>query len=553
MSALIILSLTLPLLASGFVLLPASRAATLQLAPFAPLPALALALSAPIGTELDLPSLLLGTRFGLDQTGRMFLLFTSFVWLISGWFAKGYLYDDARRHWFWAFFLATQAGNFGLCIAQDAASFYFLFALMTFAAYGLVVHTATPEAFRAGRIYLIMAVIGEAALVTGLLLAVHAGAGHLMPALAAAPVSGATVALLLGGFGIKAGLPLLHLWLPLAHPVAPVPASAVLSGVMLKAGLLGWLRFLPLGSAAMPEAGSILMTLGLVAMFFGVAVGLTQSNVKVLLAYSSISQMGFMALGVGAGLVAPALWPLLLPAVTLYASHHALAKSALFLGSGVAKTWPGNRLVLIGLALPALALAGMTFTSGALVKTGLKYALAGMPAPWPDVLDWLLPIAAMGTALLLTRFMILAADRSTEENHRGMVVPWTLLLLAVAASSWWLAPDGAAAQVLGWDALLASAWPVLAALLIAAPIWRRGWRVPSIPPGDLVVPLEASYAAMMRRRISLPALPQLPAYFSEHQTIWSRLENAMQNWMVAGILWLVLLFVLGWFFVGSRG
>ena len=77
--------------------------------------------------------------------------------------------------------------------------------------------------------------------------------------------------------------------------------------------------------------------------------------------------------------------------------------------------------------------------------------------------------------------------------------------------------------------------------------------MPSIPPGDLVVPLEASYAAMMRRRISLPALPQLPAYFSEHQTIWSRLENAMQNWMVAGILWLVLLFVLGWFFVGSRG
>lgn len=504
MTALIFFALLLPLAATVLLLLSATRPVMLRLAPWMPLPALALALFAPIGIQVDLPWLLLGTRFGLDETGRMFLLFTSFVWLVAGWFAHAYMQNEheaARLKRFWAFFLATQAGNLGLCMAQDAAGFYMLFTLMTFAAYGLVVHAGTAEAFRAGRIYLIMAVIGEAALVAAILLAVHAADNHYLDALAAAPVSNLTAALLLGGFGVKVGLPLLHLWLPLAHPVAPVPASAVLSGVMLKAGVLGWLRFLPLGVVTLPEAGIVMMTLGLVAMFYGVAIGLAQSNVKVLLAYSSISQMGFMTLGVGAGLTAPELWPLLLPAISLYALHHALAKSALFLGVGVARSFPGKRLVLIGLALPALALAGMTFTSGALVKTGLKYSLANLAAPWPQLLDWLLPAAAMGTALLLCRFMILMAARPGAENHPGVQWPWLVLLMAVALSSWWLAPEGAAARMLHGPALLASSWPVAAALVIAAIAWRRPWRrIPAIPPGDLVVPMEQALAAMWRLR-----------------------------------------------------
>lgn len=550
MSSLIVISVLLPLLAAVLVLVPRTRAATLRLAPSAAVPALALSLTAPIGTQLDLAWLLLGTQLALDETGRMFLLFTSFVWLISGWFAQGYLHDDPRRHRFWAFFFATQAGNFGLCIAQDAASFYFLFSLMTFAAYGLVVHTATPEALRAGKIYLIMAVIGEATLVVGILLAAHAADTLSLTAFAAAPVSGMTVALLLAGFGVKVGVPLLHLWLPLAHPVAPVPASAVLSGVMLKAGLLGWIRFLPLGGAAMPEAGEIIMIMGLLAMFFGVAAGLTQSNVKVLLAYSSISQMGFMTLGVGAGLTAPDLWPLLLPAVSLYALHHALAKSALFLGSGVAKTWPGNKLILIGLALPALALSGMPFTSGTVVKSGLKYALADLRAPWPDVLHWLLPCAAFGTSLLLIRFLILASKRTTEENHRGMVIPWILLLAAVVGASWWRAPESAATKALSHEALLASAWPIVLALILAFLVWRTNWRTPVIPPGDLVVPIEKAVAAAKRFHFRAPALPQTPRLFTEDQKFWSRVENAMQNWSVAGVLWLVLLLFLGLLFAG---
>jgi formate hydrogenlyase subunit 3/multisubunit Na+/H+ antiporter MnhD subunit len=357
-----------------------------------------------------------------------------------------------------------------------------LFALMTFAAYGLVVHTGSAEAHRAGRVYLVMAVLGEAALVAGMLLTVHAASSHYLSDLAVAAPPTAAILLLLFGFGIKVGMPLLHMWLPLAHPVAPIPASAVLSGVMLKAGLLGWLRFLPLGSVALPQAGTLLLTAGLLAMFLGVAAGLCQREPKVLLAYSSISQMGFMTLGVGAGLLAPQLWPVLLPAVGLYALHHALAKSALFLGVGVAQANAGRRWVLVGMALSALALAGAPLTSGLLAKTALKAGLAGLPAPWDALLPVLLPLAALGTALLMARLLFLLAHIQAHGGS-GLAAPWWMLV-ALGTLLPWVLPS---AVMAAWPGAL---WPILLAAAIAALLVRSGLRARALPPGDILLVLE---------------------------------------------------------------
>jgi formate hydrogenlyase subunit 3/multisubunit Na+/H+ antiporter MnhD subunit len=136
----------LPLLLALGLVARALRPAALALAPWAALPGLALAVTG--GTEIDLPWLLLGTRLGLDGTSRAFLLFTAVLWLAAGPYARAYLEDDPRAPRFFAFFLATMAGNLGLVLAQDIASFYLFFALMTFAAYGLVVYTGTDEARR---------------------------------------------------------------------------------------------------------------------------------------------------------------------------------------------------------------------------------------------------------------------------------------------------------------------------------------------------------------------------------------------------------------------
>jgi len=210
---------------------------------------------------------------------------------------------------------------------------------MTFAAYGVIVHVGSAPARRAGKVYIIMALLGEALLICALLLATAAAGGtdlrQIPAAVAASPLRNLIIALVLTGFGVKAGAVPLHLWHPLAHPVAPTPASAVLSGGMIKAGLLGWLRFLHLGEVVLPEWGALCIAVGLATASYGVVVGLTQDEPKTVLAYSSVSQMGFMLTGIGIGLSAPVAWPAALSAVLLYALHHGLAKGALFLGVGV--------------------------------------------------------------------------------------------------------------------------------------------------------------------------------------------------------------------------
>jgi len=544
MTALALPSLLLPLALVPLVLTSATRAAALRLAPWAPLPALGLAMLTTPGWAIDLPGVLVGVRLGLDATGQSFLLFTALVWLLAGLFARGWLRDDLRRSRFWSFFLATQAGNLGLCVALDAVSFYVLFALMSFAAYGLIVHTGSDEALRAGRVYLAMAVLGETLLVAGLMLAVSAAGTHQFGGLATASLSNPAVALLIAGFGVKLGMPLLHMWLPLAHPVAPVPASAVLSGVMLKAGLLGWVRCLPLGAQVLPEAGATLILAGLAAMFLGVAAGLMQRDLKVLLAYSSVSQMGYLGIGVGAGLVAPAAWPVLLPALGFYALHHALAKSALFLGAGLIGTHGANGLRLAALALPALALAGAPLTSGMAAKAALKLALTPLPEPWPGFINTALPLAALGTALLMARFLWLAWQSPKPHDARaqpsGLHPPWLLAVFASAVLPLSMPP----ANVPAWQitSLADASWPLAFAAALAIAALRLRLAAPRLPPGDLLHPLirVVTMLAVHRPDTRMPALPEaMPraAWVVRHSA------GAIAGGRMGG-LWLALLAVL---------
>jgi formate hydrogenlyase subunit 3/multisubunit Na+/H+ antiporter MnhD subunit len=517
-------SLAAPLLVAILLWFAASRAAALRLAPWTPLPALVLALAVPDTHEFKLPWLLLDTRLALDETGRVFLLLTALIWLAAGWYARAWLANDSRRPAFAGFFLLAQAGNLGVCLALDAASFYFFFALMSFAAYGLIVHDRSATSRHAGKVYLALALAGETLILIGLLLAV--GDHPLAPAC------------LILGFGVKTGLPLLHLALPLAYAAAPIPAAAVLAGAMIKAGVLGWLRFLPLGEAALPDAGTALLLAGLTAIFFGSAVGLTQRQPSALLAYSSISQLGFITLAVGAGLLAPALWPLLLPAVLLYAVHHALAKTALFLGLGVLQRRGATPGILVGLALPALALAGAPLTSGMLAKSALKHALAALPPPWAGTLPLLLALGALGTALLMLRLWWLVRREPAQEATAaaGLVAPWLLTLLAVVGLTAWLAPAPILRDTFTLASLPGASWPLLAALALAFAALRLRLRALAIPPGDLLLPLERMLAALWAWRRHLPRLtaPAAPAAPPA-----PRLETQLRAWPLAGLLWLL--------------
>jgi hydrogenase-4 component B len=495
-TSLLLAALLLPLGLAALWSITGLRSAVGRLTPWAPLPALALSFVGP-GGAVQLDWLLLGTGLGLTEITRVFLLLTAALWLGAGIHARGYLEHDPDRPRFELLWLLTLTGNLLLILALDVVGFYAGFALMTFAAYGLVVHTGKPRARRAGRVYLVMAVLGEGMILAGILLAVGEPAAAVLPLLADLPAVVAQsarrdllIALLFFGFGVKAGLPLLHLWLPLAHPVAPVPASAVLSGAMIKAGLLAWLHFLPIGEVSLPGWSALAIGAGLLGAFGAAFVGLHQHEPKTVLAYSSVSQMGLITVGVGMALQEPALAPLLMAAVTVYALHHAMAKGALFLGVAVARhPGPlGGLLLWVLLALPALALAGI-LNSGVIAKMGLKTAFhTAAPVPeWWGHLPRLLELAAVATTLVLARYLWLLRTESRGDHAPLSVwVGWGLVLAAAPAlillpEYWGLTPRGSVTAE-DWVRL---GWPVLAGTLLAllGIRWLRPW---PIPPGDLL-------------------------------------------------------------------
>jgi formate hydrogenlyase subunit 3/multisubunit Na+/H+ antiporter MnhD subunit len=514
-----------------------TRVLVLLLTPWAALPALvAASLLTPDEAHWHFPGLLLGSEIGLDAAGQVFFLLAALLWTVSGVYARSYLRQSSRREEFYLFFLLSMAGNFILIVTQDLFGFYLGFSLMSFAAYGLIIHDRSAAAQRAGRIYMMLTVVAELMLFVALIVAAGISGATTFEALRAGlavmdPADRNLVILLgVAGCGIKAGLFGLHVWLPLAHPVAPAPASAVLSGAMIKAGLLGWLQLLPLGLIALPGWGTAMILLGLTAAFYGVAVGLTQRDPKTLLAYSSISQMGVMTMAVGVGLLMPHTWPLILPAITFYALHHGLSKGALFLGTGFAGS--GSRLqqrwIWLAMWLPALALAGAPWTSGMLAKQLVKTHTLNAPAPWDALLPLLLSVSALATALLMARLLYLlrpAARSSAPAPARGLIAPWMALLLTVVLAPWWFTAAIDASEMNTW-LVLDSLWPVLAATAVAWIVLRLNLfrTLQSVPAGDILALLPHTFKLLRLSR----GTGNIPARFNSD---W----NALQTGMLAGL------------------
>ncbi len=553
----------LPLLSAMALAIPRWRPVMFHLIPWAALPALAAAGLLPEEGFVTFRWVFLQAKFGVDATGRLFLFVTSALWLLAGVFGTSYLAADRRRAKFFLFYALAMSGNLGLILSQDMVGFYVFFTLMGFASYGLVVHTGDPDAVRAGRVYITFVVTGEILLFSGLLmLAVSADSLNFVDLKHATPTH-TTLILVLVGFGIKVGALPLHVWLPLAYPAAPTPASAVLSGAMINAGLLGWLRFIPAESVATPAWGAVCILAGLTAAFYGVAVGVTQSNPKTILAYSSISQMGLITVGFGIALWNPASAAGPLLAVTLYAVHHGFAKGALFIGVGLLATAAtgsrASKVAWTGLALAALSLAGAPLTSGAVAKAALKSAIYLVPQAWQTALAFLLPIASAGTTVLMGRLAYVLADRPPTHGRpgRAMWLPWIGMLVLVAASLFVL-PGAKDAASLSFGGIKASLWPVTAGGALTALGWTAARRklpfsLPRLPAGDIVVFYSAAVDFLFRIAGSVEkakpgVFPVARAYKGLYEKAIVPLhsvESSGAKWQTSGFL--LLLLVCGFF------
>lgn len=556
-----------PVVAPMVAAVAVSSAARTWLPMLAPIPALLLGAFGAPGPPPPLRWILLEATIDLGLGARPLLVMTAFAWMVAGASARR-LIDD--RPGFAAMLLLTYAGNVGVLLAADVVTFYVMFAWMTFAAYGLIVHERTGPARRAGRVYVVLAVLGEVALLTGLVLAAsHAGStpmSEVAGSLADAPRQSLIIALLVIGFGVKVGLVPLHVWLPLAHPAAPVAASAVLSGTMIKAGVVGWVRILPLGGTALPGWGTTLVCLGLLGAVLGVIVGTVQSDPKVLLAYSSVSQMGLITTAVGLALSLPGhARPAILAAVT-YAVHHGLAKTSLFLAIGVHKAgvrgWR-HRSLMIGMGLAATALAGAPLTTGWIAKQMVKDVADGLPGGTGAVLTSLLSLAAAGTTVVMVRLLwLVRRPTGLEAEDNGVVVPWVTIAVVVAAGGWLLpvivpgAPAVSPITASGvWDGL----WPILLGLTASAAWFRyrpdrriiRSVRQPAIAPGDLLVAVEWMAPALrmpagrLRDRLHalerrLRTIQDIGRVTIRPGTRIDRIEDRLTRWRTTGALYVLI-------------
>lgn len=411
-----------------------------------------------------------GAQWGLeDALGRAWLGFTAALWGC----ASGFAYRDpglgAHIRRYWSLWSVALSGNLLLVISLDAAGFYVGFSMMSLAAYALVAHLSGPEPRQAGRLYLQLAILGEMLVFAGMLLRIDAASGSLLMAdLREAPISRLGTALLVAGFGIKAGFWPLHVWLPMAHPAAPPAASAVLSGAMLKAGILGIWRFLPQDQPVTSEqAAQVLFVLGLITAFYGVVFGLLQRRAKSVLAYSSVSQIGYLLIIIAIAWHDEHRQVAAAGALMLYAVHHGLTKGALFMGAGLAhqrRLGASHQLLLL---ISALSLAGAPLTSGGVVKTQLKSLMAGT-----DWTQWtfLLTLGSVGTALLAGRTVWLMRREQPPhgEIHFSQTLFWAPLCLAPLLLPWaWPAMREALFYSLDWSYSWGSLWPIgLACLLL---------------------------------------------------------------------------------------
>ncbi len=256
---------------------------------------------------------------------------------------------DERHHPFAVLGLFTGlfvAGMLLVLLANDAFMFMIAWELMSVASYFLVAFQhENPANRRAAFLYLLMAEVGALAIILAFGVLASFADGFTFDALRNAPLSNLWASIAFGlallGFGMKAGIFPVHVWLPEAHPVAPSHISALMSGVMLKVALYGLIRFcFDLLGNVQWQWGVVLVVLGTISALGGILYAMMQSNLKRLLAYSSVENVGIMIMTLGLAMIFldsgfPQLAALGFLAALFHAFNHALFKNLLFLGAGI--------------------------------------------------------------------------------------------------------------------------------------------------------------------------------------------------------------------------
>ncbi|ELZ72425.1 monovalent cation/H+ antiporter subunit D [Haloferax prahovense DSM 18310] len=360
----------------------------------------------------DLGTFVPGVRFVLraDPLGMIFALLASLLWLITSFYSIGYMrgLDEHAQTRYFAAFAASVSAALGVAFASNLIVLYVFYELLTVATYPLVTHDETEEARKAGRKYLAYTFGGGVAALAGTALVflttgtVEFSAGGIAALANADPVvARAAFALLVTGFGVKAALMPVHSWLPDAM-VAPTPVSGLLHAVaVVKSGVFGIARVIldVYGPDAVGSLGVGLPLAAVAAFTIVVAsiIALRQDNLKRRLAYSTVSQLSYIVLGLAL------LHPAALVGGLLHIPAHAFMKLTLFFCAGVihveTHTDDISDMAGIGRRMPLTMIA---FTVASL-------GMAGLPLVAGFVSKWYLLIGSIETGQTVFVFVLLAS------------------------------------------------------------------------------------------------------------------------------------------------
>lgn len=296
-----------------------------------------------MGSGLFVPGICgMGLHFCLDGFRMVYGLVAAFMWMMTLLFSGEYLSHEEHLGRYYFFQLVTLSATLGVFLSADLFTTFIFFEVMSFTSYVWVVQEETKGAIKAAETYLAVAVIGGMVLLMGLFLLYNTlgtlEMSKLLPAAAACEKKDLLFAAgccTLVGFGAKAGAFPLHIWLPKAHPVAPAPASALLSGILTKAGIFGVLAVSCNVFLWNERWGLLIFSIGLLTMFGGALLAVCSVDLKRTLACSSMSQIGFILIGIGMQGILGEENALAVRGTLLHMVNHSLIKLVLFMIAGV--------------------------------------------------------------------------------------------------------------------------------------------------------------------------------------------------------------------------
>ncbi len=380
-----------------------------------------------------------GLHFYMDGLRLIYGVVAAFMWFMTTLFSGEYFAHHRHVSRFYLFLLWTLGAVMGVFLSADLMTTFIFFEIMSFTSYVWVAQEENAPSLRAADTYLAVAVLGGLVMLMGIFL-LYRQLGTLEIAGLSAAAEGcenkgvlyAAGICMLVGFGAKAGAFPLHIWLPKAHPVAPAPASALLSGILTKTGIYGILLLSCQLFARDGRWGMTILAAGVVTMVLGAVLAVFSLDLKRTLACSSMSQIGFILVGIGMQGLPGDRNQLAVHGTLLHMVNHSLIKLVLFMAAGtiffnvheldlnVLRGYGRKKPLLKGVFLTgALALGGVPLTAGYVSKTLLhesivEYGGGGLFT----VIEGLFLVSGGLTAAYMTKLFVAIFVEKNQDAER---------------------------------------------------------------------------------------------------------------------------------------